>query len=227
MKLQEYFLCTKKTKITTLFNKSLRRQTSTHVHDTTTTHVIAFFCLQTSLSASRFNVRTPAPVSAASHACVVVVSWWASKTGTEEKKLLNKVDIFVFFVHKKYSHSFIQLRLNHWCHMDYFNDVLTTFLGPEHVSCIAVYAGSESSRFNQKYLNFRSYRFGTTWGWVINDRIFIFGLNTPFKISRFNFMHYLTLFVIICEIYQQFLWETCFKVNPTPIFFFSVCLLNI
>ncbi len=31
-------------------------------------------------------------------------------------------------------------------HMDYFNDVLTTFLGLEHVSCIAVYAGSENSR---------------------------------------------------------------------------------
>ncbi len=27
--------------------------------------------------------------------------------------------------------------------MDYFNDVLTTFLGLKHVSCVAVYAGSE------------------------------------------------------------------------------------
>ncbi len=33
--------------------------------------------------------------------------------------------------------------LNHWCHMDYFNYVLTTFLGFEHVSWDAVYAGSE------------------------------------------------------------------------------------
>uniref|UniRef100_A0A672PM79 Guanylate cyclase n=1 Tax=Sinocyclocheilus grahami TaxID=75366 RepID=A0A672PM79_SINGR len=32
---------------------------------------------------------------------------------TEEKKLWNKVIIFVFFVHKKYSRSFIKLRLNH------------------------------------------------------------------------------------------------------------------
>ncbi len=30
--------------------------------------------------------------------------------------------------------------------MDYFNDVLTTFLGLEFGSCIAVNAGSESSR---------------------------------------------------------------------------------
>ncbi len=29
---------------------------------------------------------------------------------------------------KKYSRSFINLRLNHWCHMDHFNDLLTTFL---------------------------------------------------------------------------------------------------
>ncbi len=63
----------------------------------------------------------------------------ALKTDTEEKKLLNKVIIFVFFAHKKYSHSFITLRLNHWCHMDYFNDALTMFLGLECVSCVAVY----------------------------------------------------------------------------------------
>ncbi len=67
------------------------------------------------------------------------VSWFSrecvAKIDKEEKKLLNKVFIFVFFVHKKYSRSFIKLRLNHWCHMDYFNDVLTTFRGLEHVRC--------------------------------------------------------------------------------------------
>ncbi len=41
--------------------------------------------------------------------------------------------------------------------------------------------------FHQKYLNLcsedkqRSYKFGTTWGWVINDRIFIFGWTIPVK----------------------------------------------
>ncbi len=29
--------------------------------------------------------------------------------------------------------------------MDYFNDVLTTFLGLEHISYVAVYAGQKSS----------------------------------------------------------------------------------
>ncbi len=65
----------------------------------------------------------------------------SSKSDMEQKKLLNKVVIFVFFVHKKYSCFFITLRLNHWCRMVYFNDALTTFLGLEHVSCTAVYAG--------------------------------------------------------------------------------------
>ncbi len=41
----------------------------------------------------------------------------------------NKVFIFVFFVHKKYSCRFVKLRLNHWWHMDYFTNILTTFLG--------------------------------------------------------------------------------------------------
>ncbi len=48
-----------------------------------------------------------------------------------------KVVIFVFFAYKKYSSSFIKLWLNQWCHMDYFNNVLTTFLGLERVRCVA------------------------------------------------------------------------------------------
>ncbi len=102
-----------------------------------------------------------------------------SKTDREEKKLLNKVIILVFFAHKKYSRSFITLQLNHWCHMDYFNDVLTTFLGLEPMQ------GQKALGFQQKYLNLcfederRSYRFGTTWGWVINDTILILGWTIP------------------------------------------------
>ncbi len=37
--------------------------------------------------------------------------------------------------------------------MDYFNDVLTTFLGLERGSTVAVYGGSESSfTFHKKYI---------------------------------------------------------------------------
>ncbi len=42
-----------------------------------------------------------------------------------------------FFSHKKYYCSFIKLQLNHWCHMDCFNDAHTIFLGLECFSCIA------------------------------------------------------------------------------------------
>ncbi len=39
--------------------------------------------------------------------------------------------------------------------MDYFNDVLTTFLGLKRVNCVSVYAGSESSWISlQNILNF-------------------------------------------------------------------------
>ncbi len=34
--------------------------------------------------------------------------------------------------------------------MDYFNDVLTTFLGLEYACCVAVYAESESSQIWSK-----------------------------------------------------------------------------
>ncbi len=87
---------------------------------------------------------------------------------------------------KKYSCSFVKLYLNIWCHMDYFNDVLTTFLGLERGSSIAVYAGSKKlSDFIKKISvlqNWRSYGSGTTWGWVINDRILIFGWTIPLNI---------------------------------------------
>ncbi len=54
-------------------------------------------------------------------------------------KLFNKVIIFVFVGQKKYYRSFITLRLNHWCHMDYFYNLLATFLSLDHVRILAVY----------------------------------------------------------------------------------------
>ncbi len=86
--------------------------------------------------------------------------------------------IFVFVAHRKYSRSFIKLQLDHWWHKDCFIDVLTTFLGLEYGSCIAVYAGSESSNLCSED-ELKSYGFGTIWGWVFNDRSFIFGWTNP------------------------------------------------
>ncbi len=76
--------------------------------------------------------------------CVVVFSWirW------------RRLTLFVFSSHKKYSCSFIKWQLNHWCHMDYFNDVLTTFLCLERGSSLAVYAGSESSQISSNTSQF-------------------------------------------------------------------------
>ncbi len=57
------------------------------------------------------------------------VRMWYTRNGTigwrGGDKLLNKVIILLVFSHKKYSRSFVKLLLNRWCHMDYFNDVLT------------------------------------------------------------------------------------------------------
>ncbi len=61
--------------------------------------------------------------------------------------------------------------------MDYFNDVFTNFLILEHVSCITVYAVSESTWISSKI----SYRFGMTWGWVINRG----GRKKSIHLSRF------------------------------------------
>ncbi len=47
--------------------------------------------------------------------------------------------------------------------------------------------GQKALRFHQTYLKLcskdeqRSYGFGTAWGWVINDRIFIFGWANPLR----------------------------------------------
>ncbi len=85
------------------------------------------------------------------------------------------------FVHKKYPRSFVKLWFNRWCHMDYFNDVLGTFLDLKNV-VVALLSmdGHRALGFNKKNLNFcsederMSYRFGTSWGRVIKDRIFFF-----------------------------------------------------
>ncbi len=90
--------------------------------------------------------------------------------------------ILVFFEHKKYSRSFIKWWLNHWCHMDYFNDILTTFMCRDCGSAVSLsMEGQRALTFHHKYLNLcsedeqRSYGFGTTWGWVVTDIILIFG----------------------------------------------------
>ncbi len=48
------------------------------------------------------------------------------------------ITFLFFFPYKKYSRSFIMLRLNHWWQMEYSDHVFYTFLGLDSVNCLAV-----------------------------------------------------------------------------------------
>ncbi len=111
--------------------------------------------------------------------------------------------LFFFFVHANYSRRFVKLWLNYWCHMDYFTNVLTTFLGLGifQLHCF-LWRVTELSDFI-KNLNLcsedeqRSYGFGMTWGWVIKDRIFIFGWTIPLNIVGSIFFFKVPLSIIL------------------------------
>ncbi len=158
LKLWEYFLCAKKTKIITLFNNffssvSVFDALSQEYHDACVwcswlhrLHILVGISKAGQKIASHplcQNLQTCwwrlfyvhcASSSACKQATAHLssmsecqlrhqqkhhthVSWYShehvSKTDMEEKKLWSKVIIFVFFAHKKYSHSLITLRLNH------------------------------------------------------------------------------------------------------------------
>ncbi len=99
-------------------------------------------------------------------------------------------------MYKKLYRSFVKLWLNHWCHINYFTDLLATFLDVVHVNSTAVYGRvrqlSECIKnifiFVPKMI-LRSYGFGTTWGWVINDTIFILGWSNPLRSYIHWFIH--------------------------------------
>ncbi len=70
--------------------------------------------------------------------------------------------------------------------MDYFNDVLTTFLGLERGVLLLSMQGQISLRFHQKYLIQRWTNVLQVWYdmRVINDRIFIFGWTFSLSIEK-------------------------------------------
>ncbi len=102
--------------------------------------------------------------------------------------MINKVLISVFFAHKKYFRSFIKIKVT-----DVTWTILTMSLLPFWDLYVVVVLlsmqGQKALRFHQKHLNlcskdeWGSYGFGTTWGWVINDSIFIFGWTIPLNFS--------------------------------------------
>ncbi len=113
-----------------------------------------------------------APASAVSHACVVVLSWMLGEI---------VVIIFVFFAHKKYSRSFIQLRLNQWCHVNYFIDVLNIFLALECGSCVTVVStqGQKVLRFHKKFVFLFVFRKWTMVLHVLDDGILFLEWTIP------------------------------------------------
>ncbi len=136
-----------------------------------------------------------APASAAPHACVVMV--------------LYKVILFIFFVHKKHYRSFITLRLNiTWIILTM---PLLPFWALNMVVALLSTEGQKALGFHQKYLNlcteekWRSYGFGTTWGWVINDRIFIFGLTILLRPKTYSTKYANTHACYLCELNQFWL----------------------
>ncbi len=102
------------------------------------------------------------------------------------EELLNKVVIFVFFAHKVFS----KLRKIPFEPLPHrlFQQCPYYISGSGNISvALLSMEGQRAPRFHQKYLNLcsvdeqRSNGFGTTWGWVINDRIFIFGSTIPLR----------------------------------------------
>ncbi len=124
---------------------------------------------------------------AGSRSCVMYCRERTSTRETVEMKMWNKIVIFVFFAQNVFSwlHKITVYRLmSHrpLCRSSWY------FSGPW--SCkdpCCLWEGQRALRFKQKCLNLcsederRSYGFGTTWGWVINDRIFIFGWTIPLR----------------------------------------------
>ncbi len=98
------------------------------------------------------------------------------------KKKLNENNNFFFFFRKYFLCAKIMTLFNN---IFFLTTILTMSLLPfwalNMVVVLLSMQGQKALGFHQNYLNlcfrdeWRSYGFGTTWGWVINDIIFIFG----------------------------------------------------
>ncbi len=153
-------------------------------------------CVQRHHAGSRSALTPP-------RACVMYCRECTSTRETVEKKMWNKIIIFVFFAQK----VFLWLRkitvdrlMSHGllCRSSWY------FSGPW--SCkdpCCLWEGQRALRYHKKYLNLcsederRFYRFGTTSGWVINDRIFIFGWTNPFNCYNKNILLHFERYLVI------------------------------
>ncbi len=109
---------------------------------------------------------------------IIHASWYsrecASKTDTEEKKIVQWSHYFCFICAQK---AYLLL---HNITVEPLMSLLR-FWALNLSVALSFMQGHKALGFHQKYLNLcsederTSYGFGTTWGWVNNDRIFIFG----------------------------------------------------
>ncbi len=108
---------------------------------------------------------------------------WSSKTDTEKTKWLNKVIICVFFAHKKYSRSFRNLWLKHWCPMGYFNNVLTTFWALNvSVALLSIWSVRKLSDFIKNIFICFLKMYKGMWNFLV--------WTIPFKLLFFTFQSY-------------------------------------
>ncbi len=106
-----------------------------------------------------------------------------------------KSSFFVFFAHKKYSCSFVNYGWTTDVTWTILIMSLLRFCALTVVGPLLLMKGQKALGFHQKYFNFcpedeqqQSYRFGTTWGWVINDRIFIFRGTIPLVVHAQSYI---------------------------------------
>ncbi len=142
VKLREYFLCAKKTKITTIqqFVSASPYSAILEYHDVKSVNnvnISAWCCWHRTAYVVYVQIKA--------RAYIVILSKMALQGDAEETNCWIVV-IFVFFAHKKYSLSFTKLRLNHWCHMDNLKMSLLHFCAWIVVIPLLSMGGSESSR---------------------------------------------------------------------------------
>ncbi len=161
------FFCVKKTKITTLFNNffssvSVFDVRSRQYHDP---------CVCIPLLA---NCLLCFPGSTSNMHCGTLVN--ACRRLTWKRTNCWIKSLFLFSLHTKSIFTWTILMMS----------LLPFWVLNVSVALLSM-QGQKALRFHQKYLNLcsederRSYEFGTTWEWVINDRILFFGLTIPLK----------------------------------------------
>ncbi len=142
MKLQEYFLHTN------LFNNLLSSMSVFDMHSREYHNACMWYCWHRS---RHFDVETEcaAPRLQAEECTCMHYGTLVNP----RQRLSRKIKCWIkslFLLSLCTKSILVVLSLNYWCHMGYFNNVVTTFLYLEFGSCVAVYAGSESSRISSK-----------------------------------------------------------------------------